>query len=76
MFTADRPERGTAGALTLTLDGRPVATGRIGATLKNWISLSEGLDIGEDRITPIGDDYALDESRFSGKLNFVRIDLQ
>ena len=76
VFTADRPERGTAGALTLTLDGRPVATGRIGATLKNWISLSEGLDIGEDRITPIGDDYALDESRFSGKLNFVRIDLQ
>lgn len=75
-FHADSQVRGSGGSLTLAVDGNPVAQGRIEATLKGWISLSEGLDIGEDRLTPISDAYAVDNSRFSGKLNSVRIDLK
>ena len=75
-FSADRPERGSGGSLTLAVDGKPIAQGRIEATLKGWISLSEGLDVGEDRLTPIGDDYAIENNWFSGKLNSVSIELK
>ena len=75
-FKADRPVRGSGGTLTLAVDDKPIATGRIGATLRTWISLSEGLDIGEDSITPVSDDYTLAESKFSALLKSLRIDLQ
>ncbi len=75
-FEADSRRRGTGGTLTLLVDGRVAGRGRIEATLKNWISLSEGLDIGEDTLSTVTDDYSLAESRFNGTLKSVRIDIK
>lgn len=75
-FDADSKRRGTGGLLTLLADGRIVGRGRIEATLKNWISLSEGLDIGEDTLSTVSDDYSLAESPFNGTLKSVRIEIR
>lgn len=75
-FDADRSERGTGGTVTLTLDGVTIGAGRVDATLRSWISLSEGLDIGEDTLTPVNDDYTVDQSRFNGTLTSLTVDLR
>jgi arylsulfatase len=63
---------GSGGLATIEVDGAAVASGRIEHSLAAWISLSEGLDIGEDTISPIDDDYTIATSRFSGKIGQVR----
>lgn len=75
-FTADAPKPGTAGTLVLKLDGKEIARGRIGRTHVTWISQSEGVDVGEDTLTPVNDDYTVADSRFTGTLEKVRIELK
>lgn len=50
----------------LKVDGKEVAKGRIERTHVTWISQSEGVDVGEDTLTPVNDEYAIANSRFSG----------
>ncbi|MEE4454841.1 arylsulfatase [Novosphingobium resinovorum] len=75
-FAMDKPERGSAATVTLLLDGREIATGRVEHTHRAWISNSEGFDVGEDTLTPINDDYRISGSRFTGTLESVRFDLK
>lgn len=72
-FKADGPARGGPGTLTLFVDDRQVASGRIEHTLAGWVSHTEGFDVGEDRITPINGDYTIPTSKFSGVLNKLLI---
>lgn len=75
-FQADRPEPGSGGTLTLAIDGKPVGSGRIGRTIRGWMSHTEGFDVGMDTITPVNGDYTVDDSGFSGTIKKLDIDLR
>lgn len=66
--------RGGGGVLTLLADGQVVATGHLPRTLPGIFSLNEGLDVGTDYGSPVGD-YPF-PSDFTGMLSDVRIDLR
>jgi arylsulfatase A-like enzyme len=70
-FVADAPRPGTPGTLTISVDGKPVASGRIGRTVAGWMSHTEGLDVGRDTITPINGEYMIANSAFTGTLDQV-----
>jgi len=71
---AERP--GSGGTLTIAVDGRQVATGRIAQTFARVVSHSEGFDIGQDLVSPVDASYASETSRFSGVLNRLVISLR
>jgi arylsulfatase A-like enzyme len=75
-FQSDRPEPRSGGTLVLSIDGKTVGEGRIDATLGGWISHNDGLDVGEDTLTPINADYSIADSRFTGELKQVRFTLK
>ncbi|MGE0666504.1 MAG: sulfatase-like hydrolase/transferase [Sphingomonadales bacterium] len=75
-FASDGGKFGPGGVLRLFVDGNQVAQGKIEHTLGNWISHTEGLDIGLDTGTPISEDYAVTDSKFSGGLEKVTITLE
>lgn len=64
-------EPGRGGMALLTVDGKSVGQVRVERTFKSWLSHTEGLDVGEDTITPVNDDYSIATSRFTGRLNTV-----
>lgn len=70
-FTADSSAPGSGGLLRIKVDGKPAASGRIELTHKGWISITEGLDIGEDTLTPVTSAYSVEQSRFTGKIDYV-----
>ncbi|MHB9879970.1 arylsulfatase [Pacificimonas sp. ICDLI1SI03] len=64
------------GDVTLSVDGRDVASGRVGATLPIWISHTDGFDVGTDTITAINDDYRVRQSDFSGNLRRLEVRIE
>jgi arylsulfatase len=76
MFEPDSPHPGAGGKLTIFVDGKRSAQGRIEHTMKYWISHSEGFDIGSDSITPVSEDYTIPTSHFTGTLNQLAITLK
>ena len=76
-FAIDKPARGAGGMLTLRVDGKPIASGRIERTIPTWISFSEGLDVGRDTLTPVVDDYTVAASALpDGALKQVTITIK
>lgn len=67
-FKIDSDTLRSGGTLTLIIDGKPVASGRIGQTLAQWMSHTEGLDVGSDPITPVSADYTSAASGFTGTI--------
>jgi arylsulfatase A-like enzyme len=65
---------GKSGTATLTVDGNPVAQGKIERTIPFRISADETLDIGEDTGTPVSEDYRV-PFKFTGTLNKLAIQL-
>jgi arylsulfatase len=65
---------GKGGTATMTVDGKPVAKGRIERTIPFRISADETLDIGEDTGTPVSEDYQV-PFKFTGDLKKVAIQL-
>jgi hypothetical protein len=63
------------GDVTLYYDGTEVGTGRVGATQPMVFSADETTDIGYESGTTVASDYTADSSRFTGKINWVQIDL-
>ncbi len=63
------------GAVTLYYDGAPVGTGQVGATQPMIFSADETTDIGYESGTTVTPDYTTRDSRFTGKLQWVQIDL-
>ncbi len=68
-FTKDAT--GQSGELILTVDGKPVANGRIEHRLKPWISYVEGFDIGEDSVTAVTTDYDAAHSGLAADLKQI-----
>ena len=75
-FAADSSTPGAGGTMTVSVDGNVVARGRIERTHRVWISLYEGFDVGEDTLSPINGDYTIKNSKFTGDLKQVTIELK
>jgi arylsulfatase len=67
-------ETGKGGTVTLSIDGKPVGSGRIDKTSPFKYSLSENQDIGSDTGTPVTYDYT-PPFVFQGILNEVDVEL-
>jgi arylsulfatase A-like enzyme len=63
------------GNVSLYYDGKKVGEGRIERTVPMAFSADETTDIGRDTATPVSSDYTRQTSAFSGKVNWVQIDL-
>jgi arylsulfatase len=66
---------GKGGTVTLYVNGDPVGTGRVDATVPLIYSADETLDLGADTASPVSDDYTAEESRFTGTVHWVQIDV-
>jgi len=74
-FEGDAPGGGGTG--TIYVNEEKVAEGKIRKTVPFIFSADETLDIGGDLALPVTDDYPEGESnKFSGKIYWVRIDLE
>jgi arylsulfatase len=74
-FAYDGGGLGKGGTATLYLDGTKVGDGRVDATVPMAFSADETTDVGSDSGTPVSDDLGPRESRFTGRVRWVEIDL-
>jgi hypothetical protein len=74
-FAYDGGGLAKGGNVTLYYDGTAVGTGRVGATQPMIFSADETTDIGYESGTTVTPDYTVGSSRFTGKINWVQIDL-
>ena len=75
-FKYDGGGFGKGGMLTISVDGQKVAEGRIANTISNMFSLDEGADVGFDEATNVSDNYIEYKNRFTGKINYVKVDIK
>jgi hypothetical protein len=73
-FKYDGGGIGKGGTVTLSVDNKAVAQGRVDRTYAFRVSLDETLDIGEDTGPPVREDYCV-PFKFTGALNRVLIQL-
>jgi arylsulfatase A-like enzyme len=66
---------GDAADVTLEIDGRQVASGRVPQTTAYYFAFDETLNVGVDRGSPVTDDYAPVHNRFTGTVHGARFDL-
>jgi hypothetical protein len=74
-FAYDGGGLAKGGDVTLYYDGDQVGTGRAEATQPLIFSADETTDIGHETGTTVTPDYTAQSSRFTGKINWVQIDL-
>jgi arylsulfatase len=74
-FAYDGGGLAKGGDVTLYYDGGPVGKGRVGATQPMMFSADETTDIGYESGTTVTPDYTARTSRFTGRINWVQIDL-
>jgi arylsulfatase len=74
-FAYDGGGMGKGGEVTLYYDGRQVGRGRVEQTQGFIFSADETTDVGYESGTTVSPDYTAHTSRFSGKIEWVRIDL-
>ncbi len=72
-FAYDGGGLAKGGTASLFIDGNAVGEGRINATVPMIYSGDETCDVGSDTGTPVSEDYAGDSSRFTGKVNWVEL---
>ncbi len=65
--------QGGGGTVTLSIDGKPVGSGKIAKTQPNVYSADETAGVGVDHETPVSDDYTLETSKFTGSIDRVTI---
>ncbi len=76
-FAYDGGGRGKGGTVTLSVNGKKLAEGRISKTNAFVFSLDEGADVGTDEDTPVTEVYqAGASSRFSGTIHKVTLEVQ
>jgi arylsulfatase A-like enzyme len=66
---------GKGGDVVLYLDGDKVAEGRVEATVPMLFSADETTDVGSDSATPVSDDHGPKEVEFTGRVDWVQIDI-
>jgi arylsulfatase A-like enzyme len=74
-FAYDGGGFGQGGTAALHLDGECVGTGRIDSTIPMIFSVDETADIGGDTGTTVSDDYSPEQSRFTGTIDWIQIDI-
>jgi arylsulfatase len=74
-FAYDGGGLAKGGDVTLFYDGDAVGSGRVGATQAMIFSADETTDIGYESGTTVTPDYTAHGSRFTGRINWVQIDL-
>lgn len=74
-FNYDGGGLGKGGNVTLYYDGQPVGTGRVEHTQAFIFSADETTDIGYESGTPVTPDYTFNSSRFTGKIDWVQLDV-
>jgi arylsulfatase A-like enzyme len=74
-FAYDGGGLAKGGNVTLYYDGTPVGTGRVDITQPMVFSADETTDIGYESGTTVTPDYTTHDSKFTGKIQWVQIDL-
>jgi Sulfatase len=75
-FAYDGGRPGSGGTGVILVNGTKVAEGRIDQTQPFIFSADEGADIGEDRGTPVTDDYKDRDNKFTGKIESVTVEVK
>ena len=65
----------TAGSVSLYVDGAKAGEGRVDGTEPMIFSADETTDVGTDGGTPVSDDYGPKDSRFTGRIRWVQLDI-
>lgn len=65
----------TPATITLYADGKKMGEGRVEKTVPNLYSLDETLDVGKDTGTAVTDNYKVKNSKYTGILKSVKLDL-
>ena len=74
-FAYDGGGLGKGGVVSLYLDGSKVGEGRLERTQPFLFSMDETTDIGRDSATPVSDDHGAGDSAFTGRIEWVEIDV-
>jgi arylsulfatase len=74
-FTYDGGGIGKGASIALYVDGKKVADGRVERTHALFFSMDETLEVGCDLGEPVSEDYGPRGNEFSGKVNWVQIDI-
>jgi hypothetical protein len=74
-FAYDGGGLGKGGTITLYVDGKPIGTGRVEHSEAMVFSGDETTDVGEETGSTVTPDYPLGHNAFSGKINWIQIDL-
>jgi hypothetical protein len=74
-FAYDGGGLGKGGTLTLFYDGEPVGSGKVGFTQAMLFSADETTDVGYESGTAVSSELTPETSRFTGKIEWVQIDL-
>ena len=74
-FTYDGGGLGKGGDVTLFVDGAEVGEGRVEMTVPMVFSADETTDVGSDSATPVTDDHGPKETEFTGRVDWVQIDI-
>lgn len=72
-FDYDGPGLAKGGTVTLFIDGEPVGTGQVDATLPNIFSADDGCDVGTDSGAAVSPDYRPGDNRFTGRIRGVQL---
>src|SRR5262249_30232352 len=75
-FASDGGPPGSGGKGTILVNGKKVAEGHIDRTQGYVYSADEGADVGVDGGTPVVEDYSGPDSKFTGKIQKVLIELK
>jgi len=74
-FAYDGGGLGKGGTVTLYVGGNKVGEGRVDRTHAFFFSMDETLDVGSDVGEPVSPDYDERKNAFTGKINWVQIDI-
>jgi hypothetical protein len=74
-FAYDGGGLAKGGTVTLYLDGDNVGEGRVDATVPMIFSADGPCDIGSDTASPVTTDYNRETSHFTGRIDWVQIDI-
>ena len=74
-FSYDGGGLAKGGTVSLYLDGTKDGEGRVDATVPLVFSADETADIGRDSASPVSNEYTGETSGFTGRVNWVQIDL-
>jgi arylsulfatase len=74
-FDYDGGGSAKGGTVTLYVDGEPVGEGRVEATQPLAFSADETTDIGSDTATSVTDDFTSGNTKFTGRVQWVQIDI-